>query len=195
MSKKLLLVFFFFLHIFLFPYLSHAATYTIDQSHSSFNFAVKHLMVSTVTGGFKSFTGTMEFDPNDLSKFKTNVTIQVDSIFTQLTERDNHLKSADFFDSKNFPTMTFVSQETAKTESGYTITGNLTIRGTTKRVIIPVTINGPIKGMDGKDVIGLSGECEINRQDYGVSWNKIADNGAIAGNMIKINVNLEAHAQ
>ena len=170
-----------------------APTYTIDQSHSAFNFAVKHLMVSTVHGGFTDFQGTIEFDPNDLNAFKADIEIKVDSIYTQLVERDKHLKSADFFDTEHFPFIIFKGAKIEKTDGGYAITGELTMRGTVKTVSIPVKITGPVKGLADKNVIGLEGELTVNRQDYGISWNKIADNGAIAGNEVKIGIDLEAH--
>ena len=173
-------------------YPSWAATYEIDKAHSSMGFAVKHLMVSTVRGGFTDFAGSVMFDPNDLGSFNAEATIQADSVNTQQAERDKHLKSADFFDTATYPTITFKSSKLEKTESGYNLMGDLTIRGTTKAVSIPITISGPVKGPGG-DVIGMEGSLEINRQDYGVSWNKVIDNGVIVSDTVKIDVDIEAH--
>ncbi len=167
-----------------------ADVYDIDASHSTIGFAVKHLVVGTTSGFFGDYAGTITYDPKDLSSFKAEATIQSKSINTSNEKRDEHLSGTDFFDVVKFPTLTFVS----KSFDGTTLIGDLTIKGVTKEVSIPLSVAGPVKGMMGDDVIGLSGQLTINRQDYGVNWNKTLDAGGLAvGNEVMITINLEAH--
>ena len=169
-----------------------AEVYTIDSAHSSIGFAAKHMMVSNVTGTFDQFEGTVAFDPNDLAVAKAEAMIQTVSINTRVTKRDEHLKGSDFFDAAKYPQITFVSKKITKSGDGYTIDGDLTMKGVTKEVSIPVTIAGPVKSPMG-EVIGISGQFTLNRQDYGVSFNKVLDNGGVVvSNDIKVDINLEA---
>ena len=164
-------------------------TYTIDPAHTSFDFTVKHMMISNVPGGFDKFDGQITYSPTDLADSKANITIDVNSINTKIDKRDAHLKSPDFFDAAKFPSITFVS---TKFTPGY-ITGNLTIKGVTKVVIIPVTIAGPVKTMMGGNAIGITGALTINRQDYGVNWNKTLDQGGVAvSDDVAIAISIEA---
>lgn len=173
-----------------------ADVYTIDSVHSQIGFAAKHLMVSTVKGSFSDYTGTIQFDVADPLVISAEATIQVGSINTQNEKRDGHLKSPDFFDAANFPTITFKSTSVTKSGDNYTITGDLTMHGVTKSISIPCTIAGPIKGMQGDDVIGLSGQMTINRQDFGVSWNKALDAGGyVVSDDVTITVDIEAYHQ
>jgi polyisoprenoid-binding protein YceI len=174
-----------------------ADVYAIDPSHSSIAFAAKHLMVSTTSGAFNEYEGTITYDPKDLSTFKSDVTIQAKSIDTHVAKRDDHLRGADFFDVEKFPTITFVGKSLASAgeEGKYILTGDLTLKGVTKEVSFPVTIAGPIKSpMGGDNVIGLEGQLTINRQDYGVTWNKAMDNGGfVVSNDIPISISIEAN--
>jgi len=172
-----------------------ADTFQIDRAHSSLGFAVKHLTVSTVKGEFTDYSATIQFDPKDPSAFVAEVNIKTSSIDTRQQKRDEHLRSADFFDAEKFPTISFKSKKVQGNEAGsYVITGDLTMHGVTKEISIPVMISGPVKGPMGGDVIGLSGETTINRQDFGISWNKALDSGGwMVGDEVKISVNLEAH--
>ena len=166
-----------------------ADTYTVDPAHTSFGFTVKHMMISNVIGEFDKFDGQIVYSPTDLANAKANITIDVDSINTRIDKRDAHLKSPDFFDAAKFPSISFVS--TKFTVSS--ITGNLTIKGVTKQVTIPVTISGPVKTMMGKEAIGITGAVTINRQDYGLTWNKILDQGGVAvSDDVVINISIEA---
>lgn len=172
---------------------AQAPVYTIDTAHASIGFSVKHMMISTTTGVFKDFAGTIAFDPADLSSSKVDVTIQAKSIDTHQEKRDEHLRNADFFDVEKFPTITFVSKSLGGTNGAYALVGDLTMKGVTKEVTIPITIVGPVKGAMGGNVIGLSGQFILNRQDYGVTYNKTLDAGGLAvGNDVTVNVNLEA---
>ena len=166
-----------------------AGTYTIDPAHTSFGFTVKHMMISNVPGEFDKFEGQIVYDPADLTSAKANVTIDASSINTRIDKRDAHLKSQDFFDVAKFPTITFVS---TKFTAG-SITGNLTMKGVTKEVTIPVTISGPVKTMMGAQAIGITGSVTVNRQDYGINWNKTLDQGGVAvSDDVLINISIEA---
>ena len=165
-----------------------ADTYTIDPTHTSFGFTVKHMMISNMPGGFDKFDGQIIYSPTDLVHSKANVTIDVSSINTRIAQRDAHLKSPDFFDAAKFPTITFVSTKITPTA----IIGNLTMKGVTKEVTVPVTIAGPVKTMMG-NTIGITGSVTINRQDYGINWNKILDQGGVAvSNDVAIAISIEA---
>ena len=166
-----------------------ADTYIIDPAHTSFGFTVKHMMISNVPGEFNKFDGQIIYGPSDLANSKANVTIDVSSINTGNDKRDAHLKSPDFFDAAKFPTITFVSTRFTP----MTITGLLTMKGITKEIIIPVTISGPVKTMTGGQAIGITGSVIINRQDYGINWNKTLDQGGVAvSNAVAITVSIEA---
>ena len=166
-----------------------ADTYTIDPAHTSFGFTVKHMMISNVPGEFDKFDGQIIYSPADLANSKANVTIDVSSINTRIDKRDAHLKSPDFFDAAKFPTITFVSTKFTP----MSITGNLTMKGVTKEITIPVTISGPVKTMMGGQAIGITGSATINRQDYGINWNKVLDQGGVAvSNDVLISISIEA---
>ena len=165
-----------------------AGTYTIDPVHTSFGFTVKHMMISNVPGEFDKFSGTITYNPADLANSKADVTIDVSSINTRIDKRDTHLKSPDFFDAAKFPTITFVSTKFTPTA----ITGNLTMKGVTKEVTIPVTISGPVDEM-GHQAIGITGSVTVNRQDYGINYNKVLDQGGLAvSNDVLITISIEA---
>ena len=164
-------------------------TYTIDGAHTSFGFTVKHMMISNVPGQFDKFDGQVVYSPADLANSKASITIDASSINTHLDRRDEHLKSPDFFDVAKFPTITFVSTKFTATA----ITGNLTMKGVTKQVTIPVTIAGPVKTMMGANAIGITGSLTVNRQDYGINWNKTLDQGGVAvSNDVAITISIEA---
>ena len=166
-------------------------SYKMDPAHTMLGFTAKHMMVSNVNGSFDKFSGQVIYDPKDLANSKIDLTIEVSSINTRNEKRDAHLKSADFFDAANFPTITFVSKKITATE----ITGDLTIKGVTKEISIPATIDGPVKGMMG-DVIGINATFTLNRQDYGLNWNKTLDQGGLAvGNDVTVNISIEADKQ
>ena len=165
-----------------------ADTYTIDPAHTSFTFTVKHMMISNVPGEFDKFSGTITYDPKDLASSSANISIDVNSINTRIDRRDAHLKSPDFFDAAKFPAITFVS---TKFTPGF-ITGNFTMKSVTKVITIPVTISGPVDEM-GHQAIGLTGSTTINRQDYGVNWNKTLDKGGVAvSDDVNVNISIEA---
>lgn len=158
-----------------------AATYSLDPAHSSIEFKVKHLMITNVKGVFEKFKGTVIIDDKDISKSKVDVTIEMASVNTNIAKRDDHLRSPDFFDAAKFPTMTFVSTKVENAGADkLKVTGNLTIKGVTKPVILDVEgPTGEIKSPQGDIKRGASATGKINRQDFGVSWSKKLDGGGL----------------
>ena len=173
-----------------------ATTYTVDGAHSSIAFAVKHMMVAKVNGVFGDFQADIKFDPSDLAGSKFDFVIKAASIDTRNSARDSHLKSADFFDAEKFPGITFKTKKVEKAADGsYAVTGDLTMKAVTKQIVIPVTIDGPVFNPMAKvDGIGIESNFKVNRQDYGVSWNKTLDNGGVVvADDVAVSVNIEAH--
>jgi len=156
-----------------------AATYTIDKAHTTIGFAVRHMMVSNVKGSFGEFEGTIEFDENDPSSMKASAVIQVASIDTANEKRDDHLRNEDFFDAPQFPTITFETTRVEGELPNLTLVGNLTMKGVTKEVSIPVEVGGPITNPWGSVIIGLSGGTTINRQDFGLTWSAVTEAGGV----------------
>ncbi|MBL0224807.1 MAG: YceI family protein [Geobacteraceae bacterium] len=158
-----------------------AATYTLDPLHTVVGFKVKHLMITNVKGVFEKFKGTVIIDEKDITKSKVDVSIEMASVNTNIAKRDEHLRSPDFFDVAKFPAMTFVSTKVEKAGSdGLKVTGNLTIRGITRPVVL--NVEGPtaeIKSPSGDIKRGASATAVINRQDFGVSWSKKLDGGGL----------------
>jgi len=157
-----------------------AQTWQIDTAHSRAQFTVRHLMISNIRGDFGAVTGTVDYDGKDVTKAKVNATIDVKSISTRVEKRDEHLKTDDFLDVANHPTMTFVSTSITPAAGGtYNLTGNLTIRGTTKPVTFELTApSGPITTR-GTTKIGASASGRINRKDFGVKYHEVMDNGGL----------------
>ena len=170
-----------------------ADKYTIDKTHSSIQFSVKHLVISKVKGGFNEFTGTILYDEKDMGKSSVEVQIQTASIDTRDEKRDAHLKSPDFFGVEEFPEITFKSKSVTKTEDGYVLVGDLTMHGVVKEVTIPFTFSGVITDPWGNSRLGASALLEINRQDYGISFSQTLDGGGlVVGDNLKIELEIEA---
>ncbi|WP_042471302.1 YceI family protein [Bacillus ndiopicus] len=169
--------------------------WTVDQSHSSIGFNVKHMMVSKVKGAFESYTAQIE--SSDLADLSTaNITFVIDtaSINTRNTDRDNHLKSGDFFDADQFPKITFQSTSIEKSGDSYKLTGDLTIKDVTKPVTFDVEFNGKGTNPWGQEVYGFEAETKINREDFGLTWNAALETGGVlVGKDIKIQVELEVN--
>jgi polyisoprenoid-binding protein YceI len=157
-----------------------AQTWQIDTAHSRAQFTVRHLMISNIRGDFGAVTGTVEYDGKDLARAKVNAAIDVTSISTRVDKRDEHLKTDDFLDVANHPTMTFVSTSITPAGDGkYNMTGDLTIRGTTRPVTFELTApSGPITTR-GQTKIGASASGMINRKDFGVKYHEVMDNGGL----------------
>lgn len=172
------------------------ALWTLDSTHSNANFSVRHMMVTTVRGQFKSgVTGTIDFDPANIAAAKVDATIQAGSIETGVADRDAHLSSPDFLDAANFPVITFKSTKVSPTgASTADITGDLTIRGVTREVVIKAEFIGVSKSVfDGKDRAGFEGSTVINREDFGLTWNVALEaGGVLVGKDLKISLDVEA---
>ena len=147
-------------------------TWTVDPTHTHVGFSVRHMMVTTVRGQFKTYRGTLALDTADFAKSSFEGEIDVASIDTGVTDRDNHLRTNDFFDVPNHPTINFKSTGIeAKGEGEYVVSGDITIRGVTKPITLDVEFHGTSKNPYGKTVAGISARGTINRKDFGVNFN------------------------
>jgi len=156
------------------------ATWTIDPAHSEIGFKIKHLVISTVSGKFTSFEGKLEGDPEDFTQSQISFTADIDSINTGNEQRDGHLKSGDFFDAAKHPKLSFSSTAIVnKNGSDYKVTGDLTIRGTTKPITLNVDFGGVQNNMYGQTVAGFEITGKINRQEYGLTWSAVTEAGGI----------------
>jgi polyisoprenoid-binding protein YceI len=168
------------------------ANWTIDTAHTEIGFKVKHLVVSTVSGKFTSFEGKLEGEKEDFSDAKISFTADVDSIHTGNEQRDGHLKSADFFDAARHPKLTFTSTAIEKDGNDYKITGDLTIRETTKSIVLDAEFGGVEKSLYGQIVAGFEVTTKINRQDFGLKWGAVTEaGGLVVANDVKIIANVE----
>ena len=169
------------------------ASYSIDKSHSRVGFKVRHKMVSWVAGQFDGFSGTVEFDPGEVEATRVKAQIDPASVNTSNAKRDGHLKSPDFFDVAAFPAMSFESTAIEKIakDGSFTVVGNLTMHGVTKSVQL---LFGPVSNLvGGKRGVAVTGS--LNRQDFGINWSKLLDNGGLAvGNEILFDFNIELNA-
>lgn len=172
--------------------------WTVDTAHSEIGFSVKHMMISKAKGTFDNFDAVIEADVEDLTDAKIEVTIDVASINTRQKDRDDHLRSADFFDVENHPKITFVANDIKKNAgNNYDVTGDMTVLGTTKPVTFDVNFEGQSKDpMGGDTVAGFNAETTINRKDFGLTWNAAVETGGVlVGEDVKINIELELHKQ
>jgi polyisoprenoid-binding protein YceI len=165
----------------------------IDGSHSAANFSVRHLMVSTVRGQLGRITGTLEYDGKDVRSIKADISIDVNAISTQNEGRDKHLRSPDFFDVPNHPNITFVSKRVEPGGDGkFKLVGDLTIRGTTKEVVLDVEGPSPVvKGPRGL-VTGATATTKIKRLEYGLKYNNMVEAGPVVGDEVTITIDIEA---
>lgn len=171
-----------------------AGHWVIDRAHSELGFSIRHMMIATVHGRFKDFEGYIDFDPANPTAASGEISIKVASIDTREEGRNNHLRSADFFDVEKHPEIHFTStsvQPVSDTE--FKVTGDLTIRDVTKPITFNVELAGIITDPYGKTRAGLSATGSINRFDYGLTWNNVIETGAlVAGDTVKISVEIEA---
>ncbi|UCE66595.1 MAG: polyisoprenoid-binding protein [Candidatus Zixiibacteriota bacterium] len=170
-----------------------ADVWNIDKPHTSVGFTVRHMVVTKVHGQFKDFDGEIEFDGKNVETGLANITIRMASIDTENQKRDDHLKSADFFDVEKFPMMSFKSKKMIKGEGdNFKITGDLTIKDVTKEVTLDAVFNGTIKDPWGGTRAGFSATGKINRQDFGVKWNQALETGGfLVGDEVTINIETE----
>jgi polyisoprenoid-binding protein YceI len=167
----------------------------IDANHSAANFSVRHLMVSTVRGKLGRISGTLEYDGKDVRSIKADVTIDVNAIDTQNEGRDKHLRSDDFFDVANHPNITFKSKRAEPgTDGTFKLIGDLTIRGTTKEVVLDVEGPSPVvKTQRGGIATGASATTKIKRLEYGLKYNSMVEAGPVVGDEVTITIDLEVN--
>jgi polyisoprenoid-binding protein YceI len=171
-------------------------TWKIDPAHTIVEFSAKHLMITTVKGRFSDVEGEIVISDADPSKSSVTATIKSASIDTRTTQRDDHLRSADFLDAANFPEITFRSTRITGDKSEFKVTGNLTIRGVTREVTLDVTNEGSTKDPWGGDRIAFSATTKIDRRDFGLTWNQaIEAGGVLVGNDVKISIDVQAVKQ
>jgi len=168
-------------------------TWSLDKAHSELQFKVKHMMISNVSGNFHEFDAFVQTDGDDFSNARVNFYGKTTSICTNNEQRDNHLKSKDFFDTNNHPHIEFVATKLErKTEEEYKLTGNLTIKGITKPLILGVEFGGTIKDISGFIRAGFTIYGSISRKEYGLNWNAFTEaGGLVVGDDVKIHANME----
>lgn len=169
------------------------AKWQIDQAHSTIGFEVKHMMVSKVKGQFTNYSADVEVDDlSDLTSAKIDITIDTTSIHTSNDDRDNHLKSAEFFDIEQFPDIKFTSTSITKDGDDYKVSGDLSIKNETKPVVFDVEYGGKGTNPWGVEVYGFEAETKIDREEFGLTWNAALETGGVlVGKDIKIKVELE----
>jgi len=177
--------------------MSTAATETqvwqLDPAHSQIGFRVKHMMVSTVRGNFRDFSVRLSYDPANVEAAGVEVELQAASIDTGVEARDDHLRSADFFDAEKYPVLRFVSRKVEQVGDGEVrVTGDLTIRDITREVVIEGEVAGPQKDPWGNMKLGVSGATKINRKDFELTWNQVLESGGVlVADDIKIELELQ----
>lgn len=174
-----------------------ADTYTIDVAHSEIGFAVKHMVISTVTGKFTDLEGTIIYDAENPTNSSVAVTIKASSIDTNNDTRDKHLRSEDFFAVDTYPDITFKSTRITSSDSGLVAHGPLTMHGVTKEIALPFSITGVIKDPWGNTRLGVDIEpIELDRTAFGISWSKTLDGGGlVVSNTVTVKLGIEAVKQ
>lgn len=166
--------------------------WALDPAHSEVNFKVKHLVISSVTGTFKSFEGGFETDHEDFSNADIDFSLDVNSIDTNQEQRDVHLKSADFFDQEKYPKISFKSTSFIKSGEDYELTGNLNVKDVTKPIKLKVEFGGTATDFYGNEKAGFEITGKISRKEYGLTWDALTEAGAIVvGDDIKLNINAQ----
>ena len=163
-----------------------ADLYVTDPSHTTVSFTVRHLAIYKVRGKFNDFSGTLMYDEHDLTKSSMHGSINVASIDTDNEKRDNDLRGEQFLDAARFPDITFASKRVEARDGGHVLIGDLTIHGVTKEIAMPFTITGTLVHR-GTTLLGFEGSVQINRHDFGITYNKLTDSGGlIVGNTVDI---------
>jgi polyisoprenoid-binding protein YceI len=167
--------------------------WVLDTAHTHVGFTVKHMMVTTVRGQFKSYSGKIALDPKDFAKSSFEGDIDVASVDTGNADRDKHLRTNDFFDAEKFPKITFKSTKiAAKGEGEFSVTGEINIRGVSKPITLDVEYLGTSKNPYGKTVAGISARGTVNRKDFGVSFNAVLEAGGVAvSEQVKLELDIE----
>jgi len=172
-------------------YANAADNYKIDPAHTSVGFSVRHMGVSNVKGHFDDFTGLLVLENGSIQE--ASGTIQVKSVNTGMEKRDNHLRTADFFDAAKYPLITFKSKRVEKNGEQTVLIADFTMRGVTKELRLPVTLSGPVKDPMGNTRIGLEAKTTVNRKDYGIQFNALMETGGLmVGEEVALEINAEA---
>lgn len=168
-------------------------SWQIDSAHSEIQFTVRHMMISKVRGRFETFSGSVAYDEANPTNSTVDITIDTNSINTREGQRDGHLRSPDFFNAELYPVMTFKSTRVEQTaENKGKLSGNLTIRDTTKEVVLDVTFEGKAQSPWGTTSVGFSATGKINRKDFGLTWNQALETGGVlVGDEATINIEFE----
>jgi len=167
-------------------------TWNIDQMHSEVQFKVKHLVISTVTGTFNKFEGSIESDSDDFDGAEASFALDVNSIDTNVADRDAHLKSDDFFNAEKYPQITFNGKLTKVTKSNFKLVGPLTIRETTKEVELNVELGGTMVDGYGQTKAGFEISGVINRKEFGLNWSMVTEaGGVVVGDDVKLHLNIQ----
>jgi polyisoprenoid-binding protein YceI len=171
-------------------------TWKLDPSHTTIEFVAKHMMITTVKGRFAELEGTIVADEADFENSQVEATLKTASLDTRVDQRDTHLKSADFLDVENHPDVTFKSTSISGAKEHFKLTGDLTIRGTTRPITLDVTFEGTGKDPWGGTRSSFSAKGKIDRRDFGLTWNVALETGGIlVSNEIKINIEAQAVLQ
>ena len=166
--------------------------WALDPTHSEIQFKVKHLMITTVTGSFKSFTAAAETESEDFSNATISFSADIASVDTGNEQRDGHLQGADFFDAEKFPKLSFTSTSFTKDGDEYALTGDLTIKDVTKSVTLGVEFGGVAKDPWGNTKAGFTLSGKINRKDFGLNWNALTEaGGALVSEEVKLHANIQ----
>jgi polyisoprenoid-binding protein YceI len=190
MIQKILMIIAAFL-VAMLPALAQSA-WEIDAAHSAAQFRVRHMMITNVRGEFANMSGKVTFDGKDYSTVKAEAVIQVASINTRVSQRDEHLRSGDFFDAANHPTIAFKSKRVRNIKGNrFQLVGDLTMRGVTREVVLDVEASPIVKGMNKELRIGALATTTLNRQDFGVKYNRILEAGGVAvSNEVRVELDL-----
>lgn len=170
-----------------------ATNWTIDPTHSEVQFKVKHLVISTVTGSFRSFTGSLTTEGDDFVGASAEFSADISSIDTGMEQRDGHLKSADFFDAENHPTLNFKTSKFKKlNDEQYSVEGDLTLRGVTKSIILKAEVGGFATDFYGNEKVGFEITGTINRKDFGLAWSAVTEaGGVVVSDDVKLLLNVQ----
>jgi polyisoprenoid-binding protein YceI len=170
------------------------AIYKVDADHSGVSFSIRHF-VSNVSGRFRDFDGVIKYDKANPAASSVEFTVKAASIDTANNDRDEHLRSKDFFDVQKFPTLTFTSTKVVpKDANTLDVTGNLTLHGVTKLVTFPVSLLGTVKTPKGEKA-GFETNFKLDRKEYGITWNNVLDSGPVLGDDVKVTIEVEANRQ
>lgn len=165
--------------------------FEIDRTHSRVGFAVRHMGVATVRGEFRDFEGHLLLNTADITKSTVNIVIRTATIDTGNERRDNHLRSDDFFNAEQYPTITFETRRVEQGGDGYVLVGDLTIRDVTKEVHIPFELNGPIT-LGDRQRLGAEGSLQVNRKDFKLMWNNMVEGVNVVSDDVRIELAIEA---